>query len=83
MSASALHVEFQNSEYGVHESIIEKDISFTITNPITDDAHFIVLAVTYEEYDMEYPELNATYPGLAQFTQNNEYDQAERKYVVH
>ena len=53
-----------------------------IINPIIVDTHFFVLAMTYEEYEQEYAVLNMTYPGLDEFTLNDEYDQAECKLEV-
>ena len=77
---SVIQVEFQDKEYSIDESVGEKQVHFIISNPIIVDTHFLVLALTYQQFDEQYEALNATYPGLDPFTLNDEYDQAECKY---
>ena len=76
-----LEVQFLNTEFSAEESEVTKTISFRIDNPITVDTHFFVIPMTYQDFDDKYELLNATYPGLDLFTLNDEYDQAEGKYV--
>ena len=79
---SAIRVGFGVTEYTADEEQLKGVLTFDIGNPIIVDTHFFVLCMTYEEYDNEYPELNKTYPGLAHFPLNDQYDQAERKCVA-
>ena len=60
---------------------MRKEISFIISNRIMADTHLLVLAMTYKEYEDRYATLNETYPGLNEFTFNDEYEQAECTYI--
>ena len=80
-SILVISVWFEGSDFSILESSVTKEIFLNIIHPISVDTHFFVLAMTYEEYDQEYAALNMTYPGLDEFTLNDEYDQAECKLV--
>ena len=79
---SAIRVGFGVTEYAAAEPELKGVLTFDIANPIIVDTHFFVLCMTYEEYDNQYPELNQTYPGLAHFPLNDQYDQAEGEYIA-
>ena len=63
----------------MEESDGQKKIHFVVDNQISVETHCIVSAMTYQEYDNQYADLRAKYPGLEPFTLYNEYDQAECK----
>ena len=78
-----IEVEFEVIEFLVEESNMRKEIDFKISNRIMADTHFLVLAMTYEEYEDRYATLKETYPGLHEFSLHNEYDQAECTYIIY
>ena len=77
---SVISIQFRDQEIAVEESMEGMEIHFTITNPISVDTHYVLLAMTYEEYDDQYAGLRARYPGLEPFSLYNEYDAAECKH---
>ena len=83
LSISVINVQFQDREFSVEESIGEREINLVISNPIVVDTYYFLLALTYQEYDDQYEDLKTIYPNLDPFTLENEYDQAECKYVLH
>ena len=80
ISFAVINVQFQDQEFSVEESAREREIRFIVTHPISADTHYLVLAMTYQEYDDRYADLKAQYPSLEPFSLSNEYDEAECKH---
>ena len=66
----------------MEESVGEREIQFIVANPISVETHWILVPLTYQDFDNRYEDLRARYPNLQPFTQDNEYDQAECKLAV-
>ena len=82
LSIPVIELQFEVSQFSADESDTKKEIQFNINHPIIVDTHFFVLAMTYQHFDDEYEALNSSYPGLKPYALNNEYDQAECKFLL-
>ena len=74
---SVLKIQFKDNEFSADESAGEVEIPFIISNPIDVDTHFLLRAMTYQQYKKEYENLSMTYRSLRNRTLAKEYDQAE------
>ena len=82
LSISVIQVQFWVTEFSSVEEQRATNITFVIDNEIATPTHFLVHTMTYKAYDMAYPALKAKYPDLQPIALNDEYDQAERKFLI-
>ena len=82
LSFSVIEVQFGLTEFHASEEEKGKNVTFIIANTIAVPTHLLVRVMTYEQYDIEYPELKAKYPALNPTALPNEYDQAECKFFI-